>query len=178
MYRRALAILPLLALFVALLGCGGGDPDLVAVVGRNLEIHLKPPVIVEKVALTDFQGRSRVIRPRASNRQLAVVDVALINRTSTFFNLLVDTDAAQIGDRRGERINALDPFGEQARAVETPGLDENLYAPFLWGELEIPRGFQISGSMVFDVPKGLRLGSLWWNEVDIIVLDYVEYRRP
>ena len=31
--------------------------------------------------------------------------------------------------------------------------------------------------MVFDVPKGLILGSLWWEEVDTIIADFIEYRR-
>ena len=31
--------------------------------------------------------------------------------------------------------------------------------------------------MVFDVPQGMTLGTLWWNEVDDILLDYIDYQR-
>ena len=55
--------------------------------------------------------------------------------------------------------------------------DENLYSPFLWGEVNLDREFQVEGWMVFDVPKGLVLGSLWWDEVDSIIADFIEYRR-
>ena len=29
--------------------------------------------------------------------------------------------------------------------------------------------------MVFEVPKGLKLGSFWWKEVDSVVIDYSDY---
>jgi hypothetical protein len=36
---------------------------------------------------------------------------------------------------------------------------------------------QVQGWMVFDVPKGLTLGSLFWDEVDEVTVDYIEYFR-
>ena len=47
--------------------------------------------------------------------------------------------------------------------------------PPLWGEVELKKGFQIEGWFVFDVPKGLKLGTLWWNQADTVSLDFIEY---
>jgi hypothetical protein len=31
--------------------------------------------------------------------------------------------------------------------------------------------------MIFDVPKGLTLGSMFWDEVDEVVVDFIDYFR-
>ena len=169
-------LLALLAASLALFACGSDDPEKVRSRGRSLEVHTSYPLIVEKVAFMDSQGQHRVIRPRASNRQLVLLDITLVNRTSLITPLLIDEEAAQIGDRRGERIDAIDPF-ESSRVVDAADPDEDLYSPFLWGQIELDKEFQVEGYMIFDVPKGLILGSLWWEEVDAIITDFVDYRR-
>ena len=166
-----------LALSALLLAaCGSDEPEKVSARGRSLEVHTTYPLVVEKVAFKDNSGQHRVIRPRASNRQLVLLDITLINRTSLITPLLIDEEAAQIGDRRGERIDAIDPF-EASRVVDTADSEEDLYSPFLWGPIELDKEFQVQGWMIFDVPKGVILGSLWWEEVDTIITDFVEYRR-
>ena len=61
--------------------------------------------------------------------------------------------------------------------VERSVTDDELGAPFFLVQVQLDRQFQVSGWMLFDVPKGLTLGTFWWDEVDEVVLDYVEYRR-
>ena len=173
MSTRALGLVSLL---IVLAACGGGGTDLVGKAGRNLEVIAAPPEVVDKVAFVDGEGRNLVIRPRATNRQLALVNVILINRLTTVIPLIIDTEAAQLGDRRGERIDALDPF-EAARVADGPDPEQGKYLPFVWGEVPLERNTQVSGWMVFDVPKGLILGSLWWEEVDGIIVDFIDYRR-
>ena len=51
-----------------------------------------------------------MLRPTASNKRLAVVNVTVVNRTTTVIPLLVDAEAARLGDRRSDRVNAVDPF--------------------------------------------------------------------
>ena len=166
----------LLAASLALFACGSDDPEKVRSRGRSLEVHTSHPLIVEKVAFRDNAGQHRVIRPRASNRQLVLLDITIVNRTSLITPLLIDEESAQIGDRRGERIDAVDPF-EASRVVDAADPEEDLYSPFLWGQIELDREFQVQGWMVFDVPKGLILGSLWWEEVDTIITDFIDYQR-
>ena len=43
-----------------------------------------------------------------------------------------------------------------------------MFKPFLWGNINLDKNFQVQGWMVFDVPKGLILGTIWWEEVDSI----------
>ncbi len=45
----------------------------------------------------------------------------------------------------------------------------------LWGQVELARNTQVTGWVIYDVPKGLTLGSVWWNEVDVLVADYINY---
>ena len=171
-----LALMVLALAVFSLISCGSDEPEKIRARGRSLEVHTSHPLIVDKVAFRDLSGQHRVIRPRASNRQLVLLDVTLVNRTSLVTPLLIDEEAAQIGDRRGARIDAIDPF-ESSRVVDVADTEEDLYSPFLWGEVELDRQFQVEGWMVFDVPKGLILGSLWWEEVDTIITDFIEYRR-
>ncbi len=178
------ALLALMAL--AILGCSS-DPDVVGVRGRSIEIHAKRPVVSEKITYGAPGNEFYVFRPKASNRQMAAVCVTVVNRTSTVMPLEVNPEAARLGDRRGERIPAADPF-ERSSIVDSAdddsilrdtGDDEDLSrcTQLLWGQIQLDRNFQVSGWMLFDVPKGLTLGTLWWDEVDEVVLDYIEYRR-
>ena len=167
----------LLLVVLASLAACGGEPKVWATAGRTLELHVKQPELVERVAFVDGQGDHRVVRPRASNRQLAVVNITIVNRTSTIIPMLVGPDAAQLGDRRGERVDAIDPF-ERGIVVDSTDLEEeDRFVPLLWGQVELERNFQVSGWMIFDVPKGLTLGTLWWEEVDSMLSDYVDYTR-
>ena len=183
--KRYIAI-TLCVMALALVGCSS-DPDVVGVRGRSIEIHAKRPVVAEKITYEAPGQQFYIFRPRASNRQMAAVCVTVVNRTSTVMPLEVNPDAARLGNRRGERIQALDPF-EGSSIVDSAGNDPLLTdqgdqedlsrcTQLLWGQIQLDRNFQVSGWMLFDVPKGLTLGTLWWDEVDEVVLDYVEYRR-
>ncbi len=178
------ALLAIMAM--AVIGCSS-DPDVIGVRGRSIEIHAKRPVVAEKLTYESPENQYYVFRPRASNREVAAVCVTVVNRTSTVMPLEVNPEAARLGNRRGDRISALDPF-ERSVIVEgasdglilaDTGDEEDLSrcTQLLWGQIQLDRNFQVSGWMLFDVPKGLTLGTLWWDEVDEVVLDYVEYRR-
>ena len=64
-----------------------------------------------------------------------------------------------------------------SKPLETTTVKLELYSPFIWGEIELGRNTQVEGWLVFDVPKGLILGSLWWEEIDSMVVDYIDYYR-
>ena len=169
------SMIPLVAVTAA---CGGDGLKKEVVRGRTLEIHVTRPQLVDKLAFIDRQGQHRETRATASNRRLAIVNVTVVNRTATVIPIIVGPKSAQLGNRRGERINALDPV-TQSRLVDTADpLEEAKYAPLLWGDFELGQDFQGSGWMVFEVPQGLTLGSFWWREVDDIIVDFIDYRRP
>ena len=158
-----------LMLLGAVAACGG-SPDRAVSVGRSLELHVSTPNIVNEVNFFDDAGKPRQIRARASNRQLVVVEVTIVNRTSIVTPLRIDSESAQLGDRRGRRVDVLDPF-ESGRPIVELSEEDQTYSRFLWGDTQLEREFQITGWMVFDVPKGLTLGTLWWREVDQISVD-------
>ena len=162
-------LVALIVLLVIAAGCGGSS-DISVRVGRSLEVWVSSPNVVEEVNFIDGTGSPFQIRARASNRQLAIVEVTIVNRTSIVTPLSIDSDAAQLGDRRGSRVNVLDPF-QAGRRIERIAEDDEVYAPFLWSDTELGRNLQISGYMVFDVPKGLSLGTFWWREVDTVTVD-------
>lgn len=167
------AVVVMLALMAA--ACGGDD-DIAVAIGRQLEFVATAPQVAERVIFTDGLGRTRVLRPRASNRQLAVVDIIVVNRSTTVVSLLLNEATVELGDRRSDRLEAIDPFNADVPEgeVDVRGaivIEENP----LWGEVEVNRGFQISGWFVFDVPKGLILGTIWWNQADTVSLDFIEY---
>ncbi|MFP6566246.1 MAG: hypothetical protein VB961_03025 [Dehalococcoidia bacterium] len=164
-------VLVLMAMMVV--ACNSA-PDVHLARGRSIEIQVGRPVVTTEMSFHDDEGKYRVVRPRASNRQLAMVEIAVVNRTSTVMPLLIDEEAAELGDRRGERIEALDPF-VNSRVVEVADPKEGEFAPLLWGEVQLDRDFQVKGWMIFDVPKGLTLGSVFWNEIEEIIADYVDY---
>ena len=158
----------------AIVSDGGDD---LGVSGRNLDIFSTRPIVVSQAFYIDANGETKVITPRASNRQLVVLSVTIVNRTSTIIPLLVDEEAAQIGDRRTKRVGAID-YSERSKSYAgslEEGLDVKNINPLLWGDVELPRQMQVSGHIVFDVPKGLLLGTFFWDEVEYIPVDFVDY---
>ena len=50
-------------------------------------------------------------------------------------------------------------------------------APIFCGETDLPRQRQIGGSIVFDIPKGTILGTLFWDDVEYVPVDYIDYYK-
>ena len=168
-------LLAVITVTVSFAACNSEQLDLGAS-GRNLEVHASKPQVVSKAFYIE-DGVTRIITPSASNRKLAIVNTTIVNRSSTVIPISVDPEAAKLGDRRGKKAEAIDPF-ERSREISgtlEAGRDAVEITPVLWGEIELARGFQVSGSLVFDVPKGLILGTIFWDEVEYIPVDFVDY---
>jgi hypothetical protein len=75
-------------------------------------------------------------------------------------------------DGKEPRRLADTPDPDQCKRSPDPGISECKYSPFLWGDVELRRPSQVREWMVFDVPKGLTLGTFWWQEVDDIMTDF------
>ena len=141
--------------------------------GRSLEILVDKPLKLENLDYVHLNGQYNRLFPKASNRILALVEVTVINRTSTVVPIKIDENASLLGDSRGETIEPLNPFkSEQLIILNEPIKD--IYSPLLWGDIELARNTQVSGWMIFDVPRGLRLNSFTWDEVDYIITGLIE----
>ena len=102
--------------------------------------------------------------------------MVVANQSTTVASFLLNEAAAELGDRRSDRLEAIDPF--DADVVDGDVDDRGtlrLDVPPLWGEVALEKGFQIEGWFVFDVPKGLILGTIWWKQADTVSLDFIEY---
>ena len=141
--------------------------------GRSLEILVDKPLKLENLDYVHLNGQYNRLFPKASNRILALVEVTVINRTSTVVPIKIDENASLLGDSRGETIEPLNPFkNEQLIILNEPIKD--IYSPLLWGDIELARNTEVSGWMIFDVPRGLRLNSFTWDEVDYIITGLIE----
>tara|TARA_Y100000996_G_scaffold368774_1_gene315358 strand:- start:363 stop:848 length:486 start_codon:yes stop_codon:yes gene_type:complete len=146
------------------------DPTGSSARGRNLEIYSDFPEIVDQ-AVFELDGKTRLFAPSASNREIVVVNTKITNRTTTVIPIVVDTESVMLGDRRGKKYPPINPYN-----VESVNSEEAVNAsPILWGTFELARGYQIEGFLIFDVPKGLLLGTLFWDEVEYIPVDFVNY---
>lgn len=152
------------------------EQSILGVSGRNIEVHVSRPQLVSTVFYVE-EGATKIITPSASNRKLAVLNVTIVNRSSTVIPISVDPEAAKLGDRRGKKSEAIDPYqrSKEISGIMEPDSDTVDISPILWGETELPREFQVSGNIVFDVPKGLLLGTMFWDEVEYIPVDFVDY---
>ena len=156
--------------------CGGGDDQSVAR-GRQLHFIAEAPRVAEKVIFTDGNNNRWVIRPKASNRQIAVVELTIANFSTTVASLLLNESAALLGDRRSDRIEPINPFDSATPADDDERGALVIDGQLLWGQVELEKDRQIEGAFVFDVPKGLILGTLWWEQTDTVSLDFVDYQR-
>lgn len=169
---KTITLLILTLTILTLISCRQ-EITLVGKSGRSLEILVDKPLKLENLDYVHLNGQYNRLFPKASNRILALVEVTVINRTSTVVPIKIDQDASLLGDSRGETIEPLNPFkNEQLIILNEPIKD--IYSPLLWGDIELARNTQVSGWMIFDVPRGLRLNSFTWDEVDYIITGLIE----
>ena len=178
--NKLIILITLLMILLIQVSCGE-DANRAAFgsVGRTMEIHSEKPQVVEKAFFVNEEGETKILVPGASNRQLVVVEVTVVNRTSTVIPFVVDEEGVQLGDRRAKRYGAVNPR-EKSKLYEGT-LEESKkvmnIAPIFWGETDLPRQRQIGGSIVFDIPKGTILGTLFWDDVEYVPVDYIDYYK-
>ena len=172
--KSALFLILVFNIFITV-GCGDTITGAMAN-GRNLEIYADFPVIVEQ-AFFELEGETKVISPSASNRQIVVVNTTITNRTTTVIPIVIDTESVMLGDRRGKKYPPINPY-EQSNIVEYSDVEKEEIkdvSPILWDTFQLARGYEIEGFLIFDVPKGLLLGPLFWEEVEYVPVDFVNY---
>ena len=137
--------------------------------GRTIAIETFAPIVRDRISFTDTQGNIRLIKPKPNNK-LVAVKVRIINESVTYVPLFIDTEAAELGDRGGSRGWNIDPYANSVIvATEESELDK--YTPFLNGHIELNKGYEVQGWMVFDIPRSIKPLTIWWRESDDIVID-------
>ena len=159
-----------LILILSTLGCESDDSDFSIRKGRTIAIGATPPIVRDRITFTDTTGKLRLVKPISANNKLVVVKLKILNDSVTHVAIYIDTEAAELGDRGGSRGWNIDPYTNSVIvATEESELDK--YTPFLHGHIELNKGFQVPGWMIFDIPRGIKPLTIWWRESDDIVID-------
>jgi|TARA_Y100001936_G_scaffold117780_1_gene115272 hypothetical protein len=137
--------------------------------GRTIAIETFAPIVRDRISFTDTQGNIRLIKPKPNNK-LVAVKVRIINESVTYVPLFIDTEAAELGDRGGSRGWNIDPYKS---SVSTSSREAELdkFTPLLSGHIELNKGFEVTGWMLFDIERNISPLTLWWRESDDITSD-------
>jgi len=156
-------------LLFGLISCSNDDSSSSLTKGRTIAIETSPPIVRDRITFTDTEGNIRLIKPKLNNK-LVAVKVRIINDSVTYVPLFIDTEAAELGDRGGSRGWNIDPYKS---SVSTSTLESELdkFTPMLSGHIELNKGFEVTGWMIFDLARNINPITIWWRESDDIVAD-------
>ena len=138
--------------------------------GDILQIVASAVEEVESVLYSDG-GKTYEIKPSEDGLVLAMVNTRIINQRSTQISLSVDNEAAKLTMKDGPEVYS---FGYMDRGVEVDLVipDDYSYGPFVWGAIAIPLGYEVSGWMIFEVPKESDYLAFIWEDADFVRIMY------
>lgn len=134
--------------------------------GTAMVINVRQVHTVEQAAYQDGD-KFYVVRPSSSGRKLVAALVTVVNQESTVVSMLVTPQAAYVEDARGNRFYAVDPFSQREEAASPPPV-QDLYNPLLWGKMELTKGYEITGWMVFEAPATMETAVFGWEQVETL----------
>jgi hypothetical protein len=150
--------------------------DSLYVAGRTLWIRSEEPktqqLIVYQGADTNGDIHNWGMKPEDEvNNELVYVKVTLYNQSSGSVSLVIDEQAAGLLD--GDR-NVYDPINTVARTYQTelaPQFNVPEFIP-MWGTVKLNTAEQVSGMLVFELPKGSSVSELRWDASDSAIIRY------
>jgi len=157
-------------LILPMFGCESDDSEFFVRKGRTIAIGATPPIVRDRITFTDTTGNLRLIKPISPDNKLVIVKLKIINDSVTHVPIFIDTEAAELGDRGGSRGWNIDPSANSV-IVATQESELDKYTPFLNGHIELNKGFEVQGWMIFDIPRSIKPRTIWWRESDDIVID-------
>lgn len=117
-----------------------------------------------------IEFRHLIVRPKDQGNELALVQMDVVNHGAARVFLSIDADSMELSDEEAIRqFDPVDPFVEGVE-VEEPSEDEGKYVPLLWKPIELDKDYQISGWVIFEVPKGMQFKRLVWRETDSVYI--------
>ena len=136
--------------------------------GKILEMYTGLMEVTPSIAFRDENGDTRVLAPSSSKNALVAINMTFVNRNTVVVPMLVNENSVEIGNPYDERFRPIDPF-EKAMFADIQEEELSHITPFLWGSMDLERGFQVEGYLIFEIPQGMPITTLWWEEVDSIV---------
>lgn len=138
--------------------------------GNTLTMRVLDRKTVAEVRYVDGDTHY-VIRPSNTNGTLMVFQMEVRNQGSNRVVLGLTKDAVKLRDDQFQEYQPLDPLVERGEvAVEGPR--EGQFTPFLWGDQELPKDYQVTGWFVFEVPRGAKAREIVWNAADIVYVKF------
>ena len=152
----------------------GGDPLYVA--GRTLWIRAEEPKQQQFITYQGLDGAGTLynwaMKPVDEvNNELVYVEVTLINQTSGTVNLVVDEGAATLLDGNKTDYAPVDTIETAYSAESAPKYNVPGFIP-LWGTVKLDSGQQVTGMMVFELPRGSTFSELRWRALDSASIRY------
>ncbi len=180
----ALAFLGVLALLTV--SCGGSPRGTDWYFGNALVVRVTAVQRTEEVRFTEGEVHF-VIRPSQENTQLAAVKMEIRSREANIVFLSIGQESVSLRDQDDVSYQPID-FRERREVVEVKDEEEERYrkekredafAPFLWGDVELPRkcgepllDCQLVGWVLFEVPKGIEAKLVLWEAADTIYVRF------
>ena len=143
--------------------------------GRSLRVGVILVRTNELAYMDASTQKHYVVRPKDPERNmLAITKVTLANYRSARISMFIDATSATVDDEQNKRYGVFDPFKER-QEVPAGAKEENVYGQFpLWGNVDLDRNMQVTGWMVFEIPKESEISRFQWSQGESIVVRFCE----
>jgi hypothetical protein len=151
-----------------------GDPLYVA--GRTLYIRAEEPKQQQFISYQGVDTMGTVynwaMKPEdEANNELVYVKVTLNNETSGTVNLIVDETSSTLMDGNRVRYDPVDTISRAYTSEPAPRYTVPEFVP-IWGTVKLNSGEQVTGMMVFDMPRGSSFSEFRWAASDSVTIRY------
>jgi len=168
----------LLSTLLGLTACGPGAEKLGewyggdVLVGRVTALQRKADILVLSPDSQQDDLKFLRVTPQ-EGQEFVVAYIEVRNDKTSMMVLTLDSEAVEI-DSRESSANSYFPIDVFARGVETDQFveGETYYDSILWGDYDLEKGYQLTGWMVFEVPKGETFRQLAWRASDTIFIQF------
>jgi hypothetical protein len=138
--------------------------------GEILHIGAHEPKLVDEV-IYSIKEQNYVIAAQGEGNKIAALRARAVNLTSTQIILSVDETVITLNSKDGVQFKPLEP---DTIEVETKkdAPEGNPYSSHIWGTLKLNKGFEMSGWLFFEVPKGTEFANIVWDTVEFVRVIY------
>ena len=154
-------------LLTSLIACRGSNSLEGWTQGRFLFLYIPGSEKTDQIGYIDQKGDHFVVTPSEAGTTFAAINLTVVNPRSSRVLLSIDEASASISDPRGNRYPLADPF-QNSQQVTSSLPNEGVYSPFLWGNIELQKDFQVQGWLIFEVPSNFESAVLLWEETESI----------
>ena len=129
----------------------------------NLYVRVKESKTAPVVTIFD-QGSYRIFEPQKEDSQFALFWVDLSNYSTGLIILQVVSDKVNVKDSDGNEYYPVQ-LSEGKSLSDTEQGNRYLSQPIFRESVTLQRGYEVSGWLPFEVPKGTKLAEFEWEEI-------------